>query len=50
MITEWIAEGSAFGFKAFFALFVFGACIMAVLGLMAIIGAFFAPRREDDDE
>lgn len=50
MISEWIAEGSAFGFKAFFALFVFGVCVMAVLGLIAMIGSIAGNGKGDDDD
>jgi hypothetical protein len=34
---EWVAEGAAFGIKAFFALFVFGLFCAAALGVLSLL-------------
>lgn len=44
--ADWVAEGSAFGIKAFFALFVFLLCVGIVVSVMGMIAALF---RNDDD-
>ena len=39
--AEWVAAGVAFGFKAFFAVFVFLGCTVIVLGLIGgLLSAF----------
>lgn len=50
MFYEWVAEGSAFGVKAFFALFVFLLMVGAVLGLMGLLAKAVTPTRKDDDK
>ena len=47
MFYEWVTDGAAFGFKAFFALAVFLLCCGAVLGIMAVLSHVV---RGDDDE
>jgi hypothetical protein len=49
MITEWIAEGSAFGIKAFFAVIVFALCCATVLGILTAIASVFGGRKDDMD-
>lgn len=46
MIAEWIADGAAFGIKAFFAVVVFILCCGVTLGLLAVIAMVFGG---DDD-
>lgn len=41
MFYEWVSHGAEIGLTTFFALMVFGVCIMAVLGLFALIGEIF---------
>jgi hypothetical protein len=35
--ADWVTEGSAFGVKAFFALFVFGMFCAACLGIVSLL-------------
>ena len=46
---EWVAAGAAFGFKAFFAVFVFALCCCTVLGVLAAIARVFGGREDDMD-
>lgn len=48
MFAEWFAEGAAFGFKTFFAVFVFVLCSMIVLMLFGLIASFFCDSEDDD--
>jgi hypothetical protein len=43
--AEWVAAGAAFGFKAFFAVFVFLLCCGFILGLFGLIASFFGGGR-----
>ena len=36
VFSDWVAEGAAFGIKAFFAIAVFVAFCVAVLGIMSL--------------
>ena len=47
MFAEWFAEGAAFGFRAFFAVFVFVLCNGIVLGLFGLIASFFGGGDEE---
>jgi hypothetical protein len=47
MFAEWFAEGAAFGFRAFFAVFVFVLCSGIVLGLFGLIASFFGGGDEE---
>lgn len=49
MFHEWVAEGAIFGIKAFFAVATFAMFCAAVLGFMAIVGAWLKAGRRDDD-
>jgi hypothetical protein len=49
MFAEWFSEGAAFGFRAFFAVFVFVLCIGIVLGLFGLIANFFGGDKDDMD-
>lgn len=41
MFYEWVAEGAAFGIKAFFAVAVFAMICAAVLGILGLVGRMF---------
>jgi hypothetical protein len=43
---EWVAQGAAFGIKAFFAVFVFALVCLAVLGLLSLIASVFGGGKE----
>ena len=49
MFAEWFAEGAAFGFRAFFAVFVFLLCCGIILGLFGLIASFFGGNEDDMD-
>ena len=49
MFAEWFAEGAAFGFRAFFAVFVFVLCCATVLGILTAIASVFGGREDDMD-
>lgn len=42
--AEWFAEGAAFRFKAFFAVFVFLLCAGIMLGVLTAIASVFGGR------
>ena len=46
--AEWFAEGAAFGFRAFFAVFVFVLCSGIALMLFGLIASFFGDSDDDD--
>ena len=45
--AEWVAAGAAFGFKAFFAVWVFLLCCATVLGGVTALAGLFGERDED---
>jgi hypothetical protein len=47
--AEWFAEGAAFGFRAFFAVFVFVLCSGIALMLFGLIASFFGGDEDDMD-
>lgn len=47
--AEWVAAGAAFGFKAFFAVFVFALCVCTMLGLLAALARVFGGNGNDMD-
>ncbi len=46
---EWVAEGAAFGIKAFFALIIFAMLCAAVVGLLGL-GARLIKEADDANE
>ena len=49
MFAEWLAEGAAFGFRAFFAVFVFVLCSGIALMLFGLIASCFGGDEDDMD-
>ena len=49
MFYEWVTEGVAFGFKAFFAVFIFMLICAALLGFAALLGTVFKEASGEDD-
>jgi len=47
--AEWVAVGAAFGFKAFFAVFVFLLCCATVMGVLTALAGLFGGRDDDMD-
>lgn len=47
--AEWVAAGAAFGFKAFFAVFVFFLCCATVLGVVTALARVFGGHSDDMD-
>ena len=47
--AECVADGAAFGIKAFFAVFVFALCCATVLGILTAIASVFGGHEDDMD-
>ena len=49
MFAEWVAEGAAFGVRAFFAALIFVLCSGIALMLFGLIASFFGGHGDDMD-
>ena len=49
MFYDWVSTGAIFGIKAFFAVATFLLFCGAVLGFLALVGAWLKAGRDEDD-
>ena len=49
MFYEWVAKGAEIGVMAFFAVFVFAACLFVLVAFAALIGSVIRVGSGDDD-
>lgn len=49
MFYEWVSAGAIFGIEAFFAVFMFAACLFVLVAFAALIGSVIKAGSGDDD-